>query len=270
MKHLAGIVGVIVFSLSVASADDHKYAMKDLKALIAQKGYEEVLQHLEDVAPSDRNQEWIDVAGQAAAGYLAAAEDTEKLQLMVSVEKRYPALVKSPAYTKARLDAIPAAFGKCYESAGSRYGGQDERLAGYDKCIEIGKKFIASEPGNAALALAIAKAPAKTSYPHKAIELLKIAITAAGKSSATVCKEHTLPGAVVNSLWFAGGKTLEETNEVAIACWATVKAPVFVELKKKDVGDLFKTNACTLASTQKDYGKDEAATCAGAVKPKTK
>jgi len=266
MKQLAAFVGVIVFSMSVAYAD--KYAMKDLKALIGQKGYQEVLQHLDDIAPSDRNQDWIDVAGQAAQGYLATAEDDEKLQLMVQLEKQYPTIIKSTAYTKARLDAVPKAFGKCYSEAGSRYGGQDERLAGYDKCIEIAKKFIESEPTNAALALALAKAPAKTSYPHKALGLWKIAITMAGKSSATVCKEPDLAGGVVNSWHFAGGKALEETNDIATICWAAVKAPVFVELKKKDVSESFQINACALASAQKDYGKGDAAVCAGVPKPK--
>jgi hypothetical protein len=266
MKQLVAFVGVMTLSLSVAFAD--KYAMKDLKALIAQKGYQEVLQHLDDIAPSDRNQDWIDVAGQAAAGYLATAEDGEKLQLMVQAEKQYPTIIKSTAYLKARLDAVPKAFGKCYSEAGSSYGGQDERLAGYDKCIAIAKKFIESEPTNAALALALAKAPAKTSYPHKALGLFKIAITMAGKSSATVCKEPDLAGGVVNSWHFAGGKALEETNDVATICWASVKAPVFAELKKKDVSETFQINACALASAQKDYGKDDAATCAGVPKPK--
>lgn len=267
MKQLAVCVGVIALSLSVASADDHKYTLKDLKALIAQKGYQEVLQHLDDVAPSDRNQEWTDVAGQAAAGYLGDAEDDQKLQLMMAVEKQYPALLKSSAYAKARLDAVPKAFGKCYEHAGSRYGGQSERLEGYDKCIEISKKFIDSDPTNAALALALAKAPARTSYPHKALGLFKIAITMAGKSSATVCKEPDLARGVINSLHFAGGKTLEETNEVATICWASVKKPLIDEIKKSD-SDSFKTNACALASAQKDYGKDDKAACAGAEKPK--
>ena len=267
MKQLAVFVGVIALSLSVASADDHKYTLKDLKALIAQKGYQEVLQHLDDVAPSDRNQEWTDIAGQAAAGYLADAEDDQKLQLMMGFEKQYPALLKSSVYAKARLDAVPKAFGKCYEHAGSRHGGEASRLEGYDKCIETSKKFIDSDPTNAALALALAKVPAHTSYPHKAIGLLKIALTMAGKSSATVCKEPDLPGAVINSLYFAGGKTLEETNEVAVACWAAVKKPLFVDVKKSD-SDSFKTNACAVASSQKDYGKDDKEACAGVAKPK--
>ena len=270
MKRLAVFVGVVALSLSVASADDHKYTLKDLKALIDQKGYQEVLQHLEDIAPSERKQEWIDIAGQAAAAYLADAEDAQKLGIMVQVEKQYPALIKSSAYTKARLDAVPKAFSKCYESAGSRYGGQSERLEGYDKCIEIGKKLIDSEPTNAALALAVAKAPARTSYPHKAVGLWKIAITMAGKSSATVCKEPDLARGVVNSLYFAGGKTLEETNDVATICWAAVKKPVFDDVKKKDASDSFKVSACALASAQKDYGKADAAACADVPKPKTK
>jgi hypothetical protein len=125
---------------------------------------------------------------------------------------------------------------------------------------------IDSDPTHAALALA--KVPAHTSSPHKAIGLLKIALTMAGKSTATVCKEPDLPGAVINSLYFAGGKTLEETNEVAVACWDAVRKPPFVDVKKSD-SDSFKTNACAVASAQKDYSKDEKATCAGVAKPKS-
>ena len=263
------MLGVIVISLSVAAADDHKYTLKDLKALIAQKGYQEVLQHLDDVAPSDRSQEWVDVAGQAAAGYLADAEDDQKLPMMVQFEKQYPTVLKSQAYARARLDAVPKAFGKCYEHAGSRYGGEASRLEGFDKCNEIGKKFIDSDPTNAALALAIAKVPARTSFPHKALPLFKIAITVAGKSSATVCKEPDLARGVINSLHFAGGKTLEETDEIATTCWASVKKPLIDELKKSE-SDSFKTNACALAGAQKDFGKDEKAACAGVEKPKTR
>ena len=269
MKQLAVFVGAVALSLSVssASADDHKYTLKDLKALIDSKSYQEVMQHLDDVAPSERKQEWIDLAGTAVAGYLADAEDGEKLGLLVSVEKQYPALIKSSAYTKARLDAIPKAFSACYEQASSRYGGESERLKGFDKCIEIGQKFINSEPGNAALPLAIARATGKTSFPYKALGLWKTAITAAGKSSATVCKEDAIARGVINALYFASGKLLTETNEVATICWATVKAPLMADLKKSE-SDSFNISACALASAQKDYGKADAAACADVPKPK--
>ena len=182
MKQLVVFVGVIVFSLSVASADDHKYAMKDLKALIGQKGYREVLQHLEDIAPSDRNQDWIDVAGQAAAGYLATAEDGEKLQLMVQIEKQYPTIIKSSAYTKARLDAVPKAFSKCYSEAGSSYGGQDERLAGYDKCIAIAKTFTGAVEGTSTVEMLTASNA--TSRAYVAFERLDVSVD--GRKGALV------------------------------------------------------------------------------------
>src|ERR1700729_2070430 len=151
MKHLAVLVGVLALSMSAASADSHKYSLKDLKALIDSKGYQEALQHLGDISPGDRNQDWINIAGTASAGYLATTDDAQKLQIIEMVEQQYPTVVKSPDYTRARLAAIPGAFGKCFDQAGSSYGGQDERMKGYDKCLELGQKFIASEPGNAAL-----------------------------------------------------------------------------------------------------------------------
>jgi len=274
MKQLAIFVGVVALSLSVsvprASADDHKYTLKDLKALIDQKGYQEVLQHLDDVAPSDRKQDWIDVAGQAAAAYMTEAEATDKLGIMVSLEKQYPALIKSAAYTKARLDAIPKAFSACYEHASGRYGGEEERLKGFDKCIEMGQKFIDSEPSNAAMPLAIARATGKTSFPYKSLGLFKTALAAAGKGAAAVCKEEGITHGVINALHFAGGKLLEETTAVSTTCWAVVKKPVMDEVTKKDTSDTFKMSACAIASAQKDYGKADAAACADVPKPKTK
>jgi hypothetical protein len=266
MKHLAVLVGVLALSMSAASADDHKYSLKDLKALIDQKGYQEVLQHLDDISPADRNQDWINVAGTASAGYLATAEDGQKLQIMMMVEKQYPTVVKSPAYTRARLDAIPHAFSKCYDQAGSSYGGQDERMKGYDKCLEVGQKFIDSEPGNAGLPLAIAKATGHTSYPYKSIGMFRLAITAAGKSGASVCQEPAVAGGIVNGLHFLGGKQLAEAKELAATCWTTVKKPLFVELNKT-TNKSYKTAACEIASAQKDFGPDDKQACAGAPKP---
>lgn len=266
MKQLALFVGVLAVSVSVASADDHKYTMKDLKALIDQKGYREVLQHLDDVSPSERNQDWIDIAGTAAGQYIGSASDEQKLGLMQAIEKQYPVVVKSQAYSKARLDAIPAAFSKCYAEAGGSWGDRDERMKGYDECIEVGQKFIDSEPNNPALPLALARATARTSIPFKSISQFKIAVAAAGKSGQTVCKEPGIPKGILNALHFATGKLRTDTSELAATCWSMVKPPLVAEVKKADHGS-FKTNACAIMAGQKDYSADDKQACAGAAKP---
>jgi len=46
-----------------------------------------------------------------------------------------------------------------------------------------------------------------------------------------------------------------------------VQKLLFVDVKES-ASDSFKTNACALASSQKDYGKDDKEECAGVAKPK--
>ena len=62
------VVVVIMVLASVAHADDKKYTLADLKALVGQSAFKEAFQHLGDISPSQRTAEWVDLAA-AASGW---------------------------------------------------------------------------------------------------------------------------------------------------------------------------------------------------------
>ena len=76
MKHLLALAALAALA-TTAHADDRKYTLADLKALIEQKGYQEAIEHMKDIAPSERKAEWIDIAGTAGAGLITGAPDAE-------------------------------------------------------------------------------------------------------------------------------------------------------------------------------------------------
>jgi hypothetical protein len=53
IKHLLALGALAAFA-TTAHADDKKYTMADLKALIEQKGYQEAIEHMKDISPSER------------------------------------------------------------------------------------------------------------------------------------------------------------------------------------------------------------------------
>jgi hypothetical protein len=66
MKHLVALAGIAALA-SVAVADQGRYTLAELKALVAQKSYREAVRHLSDIAPSERNAAWLAVAVDAAS-----------------------------------------------------------------------------------------------------------------------------------------------------------------------------------------------------------
>src|SRR5271156_39505 len=78
LMKLAIAVLIALGGTRLAHADDKKYTMADLKALVTQQSYREAVQHLDDVAPSERNADWQEVAGTAAAGFVASLDEADE------------------------------------------------------------------------------------------------------------------------------------------------------------------------------------------------
>ncbi len=218
---------------TLAHADDKKYTMADLKALVTQQSYREAVQHLDDVAPSERNADWQEVAGNAAAGLVASLDEAdEKLTTMRGLEARFPLLLKSAKYRTARTDAGPAAFTMCFHN--------DDRL---EECRVAALKFVDADPTNAKLTLSIAKVVRMGIMSYGAVPFFKRAVAA----SKTACKDEDLAIAVFAGLGlpydnalFVDAKPLAQTQ-----CWSELKKPLLKELAANDSG-YFKVNVCDL------------------------
>ena len=106
MRAAQSLVVAAVMTAALARADAPKDTIADLKALVAQQAYKEAYVHLADIAPSQRNADWIDVGGEACAGLLGTvdASDGTTLALIDQIDRNFPPLLKSAKYTKARAD----------------------------------------------------------------------------------------------------------------------------------------------------------------------
>ncbi|HEX4451521.1 MAG TPA: hypothetical protein VH143_11655, partial [Kofleriaceae bacterium] len=61
---LAALAVLVASGVATAGTD----SLADLKALVSQGAFKEAYVHLGDVAPAQRNADWVDVAASAAAG----------------------------------------------------------------------------------------------------------------------------------------------------------------------------------------------------------
>src|SRR5688572_17504153 len=101
------VVGLVGIATS-AYAEEKKYTLADLKALVEQKAYMEAVQHMADVAPAERNAEWTDLAGRASAGLVSGATADQKLMYMLTIDQSLPGALKSPKYLAVRADEAGA------------------------------------------------------------------------------------------------------------------------------------------------------------------
>jgi hypothetical protein len=248
---LAALASLSLVAASTARADDKKYTLADLKALIDQKGYQEAIEHLKDVSPSERKAEWIDIAGTAGAGMVTGAPDAGvKLSFMVQIEKDLPAILKSPKYLTARADAAGAAFNTCFNQGD------------FQQCRDYALVFVDADPKNAKATLDVAKAVRRGMSHFAAVPFFKRAL-AAGKP-ATVCADEDLSLAVVSGLGLdKDDAKLADSLAIGTTCWKNVKDPVIKELMS-DSGKKgrYHDNACALVKTNKAAVDDVAKRCA--------
>jgi hypothetical protein len=251
MKHLLALAALASIATPAHADDSKKYTLADLKALIEQKGYQEAIDHMKDISPSERKTEWIDIAGTAGAGLVTGAPDAgTKLSFMVQVEKDLPAILKSPKYLTARADAAGAAFNACFNHGD------------FQQCRDYALVFVDADPKNAKLTLDIAKAVRLGMSHFAAVPFFKRAL-AAGKP-ATVCADEDLSLAVVSGLGL--NKTdskVAESVAIGTTCWKQIKDAVLKELMS-DSGKKghFHDNACELVKANKAATGDVATRCA--------
>src|SRR5215203_5806486 len=139
MKHIALALGVLASS-SLAFAEKKPYTLADLKSLVAQKSFKEAVEHLSDVAPSERTADWQAVAADAAAGYIGSLKDDNLVTKVLEIERvdgEYPAILKSAKYTKVRGEVGLKAYKGCFENS-----------YWIDECLDHAFKFIEADPDN--------------------------------------------------------------------------------------------------------------------------
>jgi hypothetical protein len=252
VKHIALLVALLSVALvPAARADkDKKYTLADLKALVDGKSFNEALEHLDDISPSERKADWEDLAGRAAVGAVDhAREPLQKLQLMIGIEEKFPSVVKHSKYNSVRTEVGPKGFAACFD-------------ASYDpgECRNFAIKFVDDDAANGKLALAMAKVARKGMFAYNSVPLFKRAV-AANKGPA-VCKDEDLKLATVAALGLPSDDEQQvDGRGLASSCWGDLRAPIIAALKEDDSG-YTKTNVCEVLKARKEVRGEIVALCA--------
>lgn len=250
MKQLCALVLCVV--ASTAAAEKKPYTLADLKSLVSQKSYKEAVAHLGDIAPAERKDEWMALAGEAAGGYIASLSNDDAITKIVEIERldaEFPALLKSPRYAKARVEVGPDAFNHCFAA---RYY--------YDECREHAWKFLQADPANPELAFAMGKVMRRgTSTYWAALRFFRAAYKS--KPTKAMCTDDDAQMAVLSG--FATSKdnaAMPIAKEIATACWEYFKKPLVDEFDKDD-SESFRTNACDYLKGKKALDAKQVKRC---------
>ena len=247
--HRLSAVAVVVAITASAHAEDKKYTLADLKALVEQKSYAEAVAHLQDVPPSERKAEYIDVAGRAAAGAVAGEADAwSKLLAMIEIEKKSPIVLKSAAYRGVRTDAAVTGFDLCFQNAGG----------GFQQCRDYALAFVDGDPSNGKLTLQLAKVVRRGMSHFAAVPFFKRALAA--NKPAQVCADEDLSLAVMSGLGLKpADERLGEAKAIAGTCFANLKAELVKAIS--DSGELH-DHACEVLQAKKALTPDQTKACA--------
>ncbi|MBA2540722.1 MAG: hypothetical protein H0V17_13875 [Deltaproteobacteria bacterium] len=255
MKQLLLVCSLLAMTSS-ALADKKPYTLADLKTLVSQKSYKEATEHLTDVAPSERTAEWLAVAADAATGYIAGLNNDDLVKKILEIERvdsEFPMLLKSPKYSKARMEIGLKGFEACFNHPYL-----------HKECFEHGIKFIDADAPNGDLALRMAKLVRRNTSPAAgAAGYFKRAIDAAGKNLDAVCRDEDLK--LVVKTGFNVPSHYEDAKTVRSiaggACWSQLRKTVLDEYTVAGETSYERRNTCEVLKAQKALSAAQAKAC---------
>ncbi|HEU0034509.1 MAG TPA: hypothetical protein VFQ53_27990 [Kofleriaceae bacterium] len=241
---LAALVVAVSLPSSADAGDKKPYTLADLKTLVAQKSYKEAVDHLSDVAPSERTAEWNDIAAQAAAGYVGGLSNDDLVVKVVAIEQvdsDYPQILKNAKYTKVRADIGLKAYAACFEKSWW-----------LDECLQHAVKFVEADASNGDLALKMAKLVRKSANAYVAVPHFKRALAAGKANAAAICKDEDLKLAIVAGLGLPSDyDNAKDSRAIASGpCWDALKKPIVDQFKAEE-GGYFKDNTCDMLKAKK-------------------
>lgn len=254
---------------TTATADEKKYTMADLKALLSQKSYKEAVAHLGDIGPTERNADFQAVAGEAATGYLMGLSNDNyglKVGEIERLDGEFPMLLKQPKYIKARTEIGLTGFAKCFNEDSGYWWRSN---ASFEVCRDHLVKFVDNDVMNPELTLKAAKLFRREVSPHSAAaKFFQKAITAHGKNAGAVCKDEDMKLVVVSG--FNAPESYEQNkilhDIVVNTCWNEFKSVVIEENKKASETSSEKRNTCAMLKAKSALSADQTRACERAKK----
>jgi hypothetical protein len=177
---------------SETTSHDKRYTLADLRALAQRTSWAELVDHLEDIAPSERDAEWNALVEATALGALAQRANhspAEGLAAAHTLFERYPLLKESKDFMRKRAAIGLQAFERCFE--------QD--VSG-ELCAPHLKPFVRADPSDHELAFRLGKLVPARAHGFHAVPAFAIAIDKKGDAR---CQDADVRRAVISGLGLA-------------------------------------------------------------------
>lgn len=171
---------------------DYRYTLADLRALEAQRGWAELVDHLADVPPSARDDAWRGLAERASVELLSLLltrnEPLRALTVADDLTQRYPTLMASAAFVDKRADVGLRGFEACY----------DQSPSGVD-CTERFLGYVEADPTNYALAMNAGRLVIHKQFAHVAVRFFARAVVG-NPNGSKLCADEELRRSVQGAL----------------------------------------------------------------------
>jgi hypothetical protein len=237
------------------SAGGRVMNLSDLRALVQEGAWAELVEHLGDILPAQRDAEWQTIAKQAGLGAMSVGGRrgaADGLYLSEALLERYPVLKESRDFMSKRAELGAQAFERCFDKERS-----------FDACGEELKAFVRADPQNQDLAFRLGKLVPPRAHGRLAVPAFAIAIQ---KSDDPRCQDPDVKRAVLSGLNVprAGNEDLvAESVQLGNLCWRALE-PAITDRMGGDSTDYLK-NTCPFVRTRKALSSLMAKTCESAL-----
>ncbi len=245
MKWIASVIASVVFlfSGSWSQADEKKYSIQDIEALVKNESWSELVQHLEDILPAKRDKKWQQIVEKGVLGYIETLNtDKNPFAALIMADrytKRYSFLKKSKAFMAKRSKVGLKGFEECYDQS---YGGGE--------CSDRFLPFVEGDLGNVDLSLKAGQLVILKQHHYFAIPFFRHAVVWA-KGSKKVCEADRLWDSLMAALKLPTSykKLVPAAQEVCRTCWPTMKEDLINRFDEG--GSYYQTNLCPVLKEKK-------------------
>jgi hypothetical protein len=232
-------------ALGVFAAPSRRYTMADLEALAKSGAHQELLQHIEDVAPVARNARWTALLAQAATAVVRAASTSkdpdrafEGFMVAEMLVERHAALAKDEGFMAVRGSVGEKMLGYCFERSWS---------GAY--CVESALGFVGVEGTTVDVRLAIAKLVRRSQNAHVAAPFFEQALAS---GDTTACSDPDLALSMTAALGlpprYDNAKIARSIAERA--CFAELRPVIEKGLTSGEETAYFRDNVCAVLSAK--------------------
>jgi hypothetical protein len=210
-----------------ATGQRRYYSMADLKALERSGSWAELLEHIEDIKPSERGAPWRSLLAKAARSWLEqpgiSTNPQRAVALSAALLRRFPRLRRDKDLMGRRNKVGMRAFRSCF-AVPRRAEWCEKHLRG----------FVKQDPDNTTLAMKAGKLVRRSMRHHVAVHYFHQALFSGGKAArearARRCADEDLKLSVVSAISLHPGTRDREIRLArALAfgpCWSRLRQPL--------------------------------------------